>query len=533
MSVYAPNTDLRLVKSPLTFGDGHQLDFATAAAQATYFTTTLAGRAFNDFTYQRKDNVIRIPDLAENLYQYNYCTYTNFAGKRIYAFITKIEFINQNCTHIYIKTDVFQTWMFELTVRRCLIKREHVVDDGVFKHTLPENLTCGFTTAKHKYTVIPSGVSLDCQTSGEFNTNYYVCFALSERIDPTEYGSTTIAYPIFYSGGRPDPLYYYVCEYSISQLVAAMINRTGLGSAVVAVFGVPKSFVTFNTLNATGTDYAGKIFGYLTNNNYDQFKTVSIIKNKSTIGTYTPKNNKLFCYPYNYAELQAGSQTHILQYELFDSISDNYMTFNLTYVLSPDSEICAIPKNYHGESLSMRDAISSSDFPLSPYLYDAYSNYLALHFAQLGTQLFDLATSSFSGMTFTPSLANATRTANFIASQYDASHQPRQMRGAIKSGIANLSGQSGVYLIEKTIKEEYAHIIDDYFSMYGYRVDRLGVPQWNSRPNWNYIELENPDISGEAPQDDLDELKEMFSKGLTVWHNPSTFGDYSQNNAPA
>lgn len=117
MAVYAPNTDLRLLSAPLTFGDGNQLDFASAAAQRAYFSS-LPGRNFVDFTYQRKDNVIRIPDLAENLYQYNYVMYQNFAGKWIYAFITRIEFINQNCTHVYIKTDVFQTWQFDFTFKQ-------------------------------------------------------------------------------------------------------------------------------------------------------------------------------------------------------------------------------------------------------------------------------------------------------------------------------------------------------------------------------------------------------------------------------
>mgnify|MGYP007053709971 CR=1 FL=1 len=31
-------------------------------------------------------------------------------------------------------------------------------------------------------------------------------------------------------------------------------------------------------------------------------------------------------------------------------------------------------------------------------------------------------------------------------------------------------------------------------------------------------------------EDDLAEIKALFDKGITLWHNPATFADYSQNN---
>ena len=37
-------------------------------------------------------------------------------------------------------------------------------------------------------------------------------------------------------------------------------------------------------------------------------------------------------------------------------------------------------------------------------------------------------------------------------------------------------------------------------------------------------------IDADIPQDDLAEIKSMFDKGITLWHNASTFADYSQIN---
>lgn len=33
-----------------------------------------------------------------------------------------------------------------------------------------------------------------------------------------------------------------------------------------------------------------------------------------------------------------------------------------------------------------------------------------------------------------------------------------------------------------------------------------------------------------VPQEDLQEFKAIFNNGVTLWHNPATFLDYSQNN---
>ena len=179
MSVYAPNSDITLISAPLTYGDANQIDFATLSAQSTYFNGLAAsGAVYSDCTYQRKDGYIRVPALAENLYNYNYCFYTNFNGKRIYAFITKIEFVNQNCTNVYIKTDVFQTWLFDFTFKQCLVVREHTTTDVPYEHTLPEPIDAGDAREICRYKATP--YSLSAKTDTEFDTNYRVVFCLSE-----------------------------------------------------------------------------------------------------------------------------------------------------------------------------------------------------------------------------------------------------------------------------------------------------------------------------------------------------------------
>ena len=81
-----------------------------------------------------------------------------------------------------------------------------------------------------------------------------------------------------------------------------------------------------------------------------------------------------------------------------------------------------------------------------------------------------------------------------------------------------------------SIKAEYARMIDDYFSAFGYKVNRNKVPNITGRSNWNYVETANCNIIGNIPQEDLDEIKQMFNSGVTIWHKTGYFMDYSQNN---
>ena len=66
--------------------------------------------------------------------------------------------------------------------------------------------------------------------------------------------------------------------------------------------------------------------------------------------------------------------------------------------------------------------------------------------------------------------------------------------------------------------------------MYGYKVNRLKVPNITGRPNFNYIKTIGCNIIGDIPQARLQEIKDLFNRGITLWHNPNTFLDYSVNN---
>ena len=66
--------------------------------------------------------------------------------------------------------------------------------------------------------------------------------------------------------------------------------------------------------------------------------------------------------------------------------------------------------------------------------------------------------------------------------------------------------------------------------MFGYATNKMKIPNIIGRENWNYLKTSRINITGNIPQTDLQEIKSMFDNGVTLWHNPDTFLDYSQSN---
>ena len=117
-----------------------------------------------------------------------------------------------------------------------------------------------------------------------------------------------------------------------------------------------------------------------------------------------------------------------------------------------------------------------------------------------------------------------------MAQRYQAQVHPDQAKGNTNSSDI-LIGWERYYTADcMSIRAEVARTIDDYFTMFGYKVNRVKLPNITGRRNWNYVKTIGCYIHADIPQADLEEIKDMFNRGVTFWHNPATFADYSQAN---
>ena len=82
------------------------------------------------------------------------------------------------------------------------------------------------------------------------------------------------------------------------------------------------------------------------------------------------------------------------------------------------------------------------------------------------------------------------------------------------------------------VKNEYIKIIDEYFTKFGYKINRVKQPNISGRSIFNYVEIEaSADIGyGEVPSKAMEVINGACRSGVTIWHNHSNIGNYSMNN---
>ena len=119
---------------------------------------------------------------------------------------------------------------------------------------------------------------------------------------------------------------------------------------------------------------------------------------------------------------------------------------------------------------------------------------------------------------------------NFLKFTHIVYHLTPQKEIQTAETLTPVRGRNGFSFYKMSIKQEYAKIIDDFFSMYGYKVNEVKIPNILGRTNWNYVKTIDCNLLGDIPQEDMQKLKDIFNSGVTFWHNPNTFLDYSQSN---
>lgn len=88
----------------------------------------------------------------------------------------------------------------------------------------------------------------------------------------------------------------------------------------------------------------------------------------------------------------------------------------------------------------------------------------------------------------------------------------------------------GIYVSLLQIPKYNLDFVDKYFDRFGYTINEIKVPQWNSRPLFNYIKTSGSNIAGTIPSDSKAEINNLLNNGITVWHDIDEFGEFDGAN---
>ena len=112
----------------------------------------------------------------------------------------------------------------------------------------------------------------------------------------------------------------------------------------------------------------------------------------------------------------------------------------------------------------------------------------------------------------------------------DINNIPPTIRNLGNNGLFSYgNGITGIYIYYKTIRPEYVRQLTAYFKMFGYKVNRLEIPNLKSRLSYNYIKTADANIIGNIPNNYLNTLQGIFDKGITIWHTDD-IGNYNLDN---
>lgn len=541
-----PDTDVYLLKCPLESDQRNQLTFSTRTAQNNYFKS-LPKVLLENYSYQRKDNYIRVPQHIDDIIGYNYVMYQNknYTNRWFYAFITNMEYVNDQCTNVYIKTDVYQTWGQDLTWKQCFIEREHVSDDTVGAHTLEEELPTG------EY-IVNSFDEFGITNPNEFAVIVQVSDLPS---DMSAAGTSRFKQAQKVYGGLPNGCWLIVMPYSSMFTLYESLNALiewydydGRADAVIAMYVVPKALfpATYQGLDYDSDDNKHGFTGWFIPASTTSYNigTHSWTRN-STVDGYTPRNKRLLCYPYNYL-LMTNNGGNDVEYR-WEEFTSSSATFRLDAIVNQGCDQKLRPTNYKRTNGSggYEWSLTGQKLPTLSWKSDYYLNWqaqngttAAVKQARRGAENFNSADNV---LEFVGGLAEMIGSGlnggygqiknKFSGAETRAETMPDTSKGNAASGDINFTlGKTCFTGYKMSVRAEVARVIDSYFDRFGYKVLASKVPNFNTRLNWNYIKLIECNVIADIPQGDLDEIKKIFYNGITLWHNPSTFMDYTQNN---
>lgn len=541
MPLIMPNTDIVLCKNvPLDASYDHTVTFASQAAQLAYFYSK-AVKVIHENSYQRAmSNRLRIACTMEEAVQCNYLYFNNlsFENKTFYAFITGWEYINNVTTEITYELDVFQSFWFDIDIKASFVEREHSLTDVAGANTVPETLEQGEYIVDGYSNFEPYTRTIDGQTVVEAGgcAIFYCTFYEREQSDPLY---STDPFPNFRGGVANDSVYTGLLP--IKKYLFHQPDSSDYGNPAY-----PETIDGFLTKVERAGKTDGIIAAYICPFRPNTYQTIEWdfnVPKHTTLASYTPKNKKLLTYPYNVLRVRTDSDSTIYRWEFFRTANAQ---FKMQGYIVPDPCLTLIPVNYNASTnrpKCIENRLTIKEYPQFAIDADVWKVYFAQHGASLVTSMIGdavTAGASLVSVAYDPSAAatlgaasSFVNIAKSVAQIYEIQKRPPELKGTQTSLSDYAMGAKKFYADNLCIRPEYARIIDDYFSMFGYATHRVKLPNITGRPYWNYVKTQGVvlDIAN-APQPYIQKVMDCFNRGITFWHDPANVGNYALDNSP-
>lgn len=544
MADYVPNTVVKVLRNvPLddTYTDTRW--FSSVGDQTGFFNGK-AKYTFTDLTYQRVNNGIaqprvaltcRVPMIADNLYDCNYIMFqnTNYGSKWFYAFIKQVNYINPNNTEIVYEIDYLQSFMFELQIKASFVEREHAsaAEDLAFANLTPEPLQVpNWTYDQTTFSVI------DMSSMGLQTTPTIVMALVPSSLTTAIFTPDGQFYSGIYSGA------YYKTFTTAAEANTFILALAAIDAqdSIVDVFmspGAPKPGSGTEKVSVTTTiDVTGELFNTPT-------------------GTYAIRNKKLLNSQFTY--IHGNSHSGEEMKWLPEYVNGSTFAGEVHIAYNPEFAMMFVPRYMGSTDVGKRgidyglpfNQVVHCTWNSMGYLGSAIKGALkvagviaatvatggAAAPAALSTAVGPAAPAAVG-----PTMGGAMQAAGAAmqgASQLSELSEIFDVKGQSARGSAPTDiltfamGLHGFDFRRMCPDKETLERFDTFFDMFGYQVNKVKVPNLDTRAAWNYVKLNRPCIYGSVPVEGMAIIRAAFSRGIRLWHVDAV-GDYSIQNPP-
>jgi hypothetical protein len=541
-----------------------------------------------NYNFQRIEgyNFIATNKSIDELWGANYIMFQNadYGDKWFYAFITKLEYKQRNNTWIHFEIDVLQTWIWNVTFKPSYVVREHCPlynSDGTpVINTQDEGLAYG----REYNTVSVSQLK-------PYGDLYFLVVVAKKAMHDTSGSTHFDADGYGWSmNGLPQPLNYYIHPFYLDGSVPA--SNFTLNEQVGAVMVAMYEWVQTNNSTASGavdnivsmyvtnylpdqSPYDGTTITF--NTNYYQNVTIGSLQtvfvnsmvystgiqdlgNKYN-GFTSVVESKLLMYPYTVTVLTdfKGNQVELKN----EYINNTNLMIDIKGSLGTSNKVSYSVKDYNTTITddTFKDAISQNHAIIDnspndiPVLVDMLSAFIQGNKNSLQNQYHSImfnGVANLAGSSIGAIASMASGSATGIASSITGGIQgagnsvlQMQAMNAKQEDIKNTppsiynmggnpnfdfgNGYTGLWVLKKEITSEYRKKLSDFFNMFGYKVNEVKLPNTHTRANWNYVQTKGIVLIGSINNQDLQELKDVFDNGITLWHTDD-IGNYALDN---
>lgn len=537
-------------------GHTNVLDYSEAN-MVSLLTTNKVYEATNCSFVRQGENKLDLGVTYSQALQCDYLAFQNpdYNNKWFFAFIDDVEYRSDGMTRVTFTIDDFATWYDYWTPKACYVLREHTNNDTFGANTVPENLNTG------EYILNGSVVNCDLNNISQSETNtMMICFQVSDFPDGNGALSPSLGDDVkgmlqgdVYSGLS----YLIVFSAEHANRLIRCYDLADKHEAIVSIFMLPWGF--YNDVgsvvvytNATAGTIGIAELKKPTQEHPDVGRYATLIdtmtiSRPTTINGYTPKNNKMLCWPFSYFYISNNSGTDVgYHWEDFSSAP----SFNVDGVINQGCSIKAYPTNYKNgtDKDGYNYGINAGKIPICAWNSDYYINWQtqqAVNYPlSIGTSIANtglgmigsLATGNIAGL-FGSALSGISQIAGAIGEDYKAKITPDQARGnANCADLNSAETRFGFTIYPMSIKAEYARICDDFLTRFGYQTNRIKIPNQTGRTYWNFVQIAGSEEIGysnstiSVPPKAMENINNIYRAGVTIWHNHANLGNFSLTN---